>query len=87
MLQMLSGLLDYGEVQDGRFRLKTEPFSMTALAEAVRDALRAEGAGAATVAVLPDVPERVGGDLDRLRQSSFTSRSTCSRAATRGRPS
>ena len=59
MLQMLSGLLDYGEVQDGRFRLKSEPFGLAALAEAVRDALRAEGAGAAAVAVLPGAPERV----------------------------
>ena len=26
MLQMLSGLLDYGEMQDGRFHLRSEPF-------------------------------------------------------------
>ena len=26
MLQMLSGLLDYGELQDGRFQLRREPF-------------------------------------------------------------
>ena len=68
MVQMLSGLLDYGEVQDGRFRLKSEPFGLAALAEAVRDTLRAEGAGAAAVTVLPGAPERVHGDLDRLRQ-------------------
>ena len=59
MVQMLSGLLDYGEVQDGRFRLKSEPFGLAALAETVRDTLRAEGAGAAAVTVLPGAPERV----------------------------
>ena len=68
MVQMLSGLLDYGEVQDGRFRLQSEPFGLAALAETVRDTLRAEGAGAAAVTLLPGAPERVHGDLDRLRQ-------------------
>ena len=68
MVQMLSGLLDYGEVQDGRFRLQSEPFGPVALAESVRETLRAEGAGAAAVTVLPGAPERVNGDLDRLRQ-------------------
>ena len=28
MLQMLTGLLDYGELQDGRFQLKNEPFRL-----------------------------------------------------------
>jgi signal transduction histidine kinase len=68
MVQMLSGLLDYGEMQDGRFQLKSEPFGLAALTDAVRDALRAEGAGATTVTLLPGAPERVDGDLDRLRQ-------------------
>ena len=36
MLQMLTGLLEYGELQDGRFQLKTEPFRLGALAEAIR---------------------------------------------------
>jgi signal transduction histidine kinase len=68
MVQMLSGLLDYGEVQDGRFRLKSEPFGLAALAELVRGDLGAEGAGATGVSMLPGAPERVYGDLDRLRQ-------------------
>ncbi len=68
MVQMLSGLLDYGEVQDGRFQLKSEPFGLAALADGVREALSAEGAGAAAVSVLPGAPERVDGDMDRLRQ-------------------
>ncbi len=68
MLQMLSGLLDYGEMQDGRFHLQAEPFRVAALIDTLRDALRAEGAGAASVRVEPGTPERVNGDLDRLRQ-------------------
>lgn len=68
IVRMLSGLLDYGEVQDGRFRMKTEPFALAGLLEALRDALRAEGAGAVGVTMLPGAPERVHGDLDRLRQ-------------------
>jgi signal transduction histidine kinase len=68
IVRMLSGLLDYGEVQDGRFRMKTEPFALAGLLEALGDALRAEGAGAVGVTMLPGAPERVHGDLDRLRQ-------------------
>ena len=68
MLQMLTGLLDYGEMQDGRFNLRSEPFRIAALADAIRDALAAEGAAGAAVAVLPGTPERMHGDLDRLRQ-------------------
>ncbi|MFO1209217.1 MAG: histidine kinase dimerization/phospho-acceptor domain-containing protein [Amaricoccus sp.] len=69
MLQLLGGLLDYGEMQDGRFQFRVEPFRIAALADAVRDALRAEGAGGVTVTVAPGVPERIHGDPDRLRQA------------------
>jgi signal transduction histidine kinase len=68
MLQLLSGLLDYGEIQDGRFQLKSEPFRVAALAEAVRTTLQAEGASGVAVDLLPGTPERVHGDMDRLRQ-------------------
>jgi hypothetical protein len=68
MVQMLSGLLDYGEMQDGRFQLKREPLRVSALADGVRDSLAAEGAGGVVVEVLANVPSRVQGDLDRLRQ-------------------
>lgn len=68
MLQMLNGMLDYGEVQDGRIHLRNEPFRVSALADALRDSLRAEGAGRARVEVADGTPERVYGDLDRLRQ-------------------
>ena len=68
MLQMLAGLLDYGEMQDGRLRLKIEPFRVSALAELVRDALSGEGAEGVEVRLLPGTPERLLGDADRLRQ-------------------
>ena len=68
MLQMLNGMLDYGEVQDGRIHLRNEPFRVAGLAEALQESLRAEGAGRASVEVAPGTPERVYGDLDRLRQ-------------------
>jgi signal transduction histidine kinase len=68
LLQLLTGLLDYGEVQDGRLALEVAPFRVAALAEGLRGALAAGGAGATAVEVLPKTPERVAGDLDRLRQ-------------------
>jgi signal transduction histidine kinase len=68
MLQMLTGLLDYAEMQDGRFRLRNEPFSVADLTGAVHAALAAEGAGAIVVRVLPQTPARVRGDPDRVRQ-------------------
>ncbi len=68
MLQMLSGLLDYGEMQDGRFQLRNEPFRVLSLADGVRESLAAEGAEGIAVQVLPNTPDRVLGDLDRLRQ-------------------
>ena len=69
MLQMLTGLLDYGEVQDGRFQLAERALPRRGArrrACATRCAPRAPGGAA--VAVLPGTPERVYGDLDRLRQ-------------------
>ena len=68
MLQMLTGLLEYGELQDGRFQLKAEPFRVAALAEGVRSALAAEGVPGVEVLVKPGSSERILGDPDRLRQ-------------------
>ena len=68
MLQMLTGLLEYGELQDGRFQLRTEPFRLAALAEAIRSGLAAEGISGVEVSVRPGASERVLGDPDRLRQ-------------------
>lgn len=68
MLQMLTGLLDYGELQDGRFQLKPQPFRVGALAEAIRSGLDEEGGPRADVTVQPGTPDRIVGDMDRLRQ-------------------
>jgi signal transduction histidine kinase len=68
MLQMLTGLLEYGELQDGQFQLKCEPFRLAVLAEAIRSALAAEGVPGVEVAVLPGPSARLVGDPDRLRQ-------------------
>ena len=69
MLQMLSGLLDYGELQDGRFHLANEPFRIAALADAVRESLHGEGATGIALEVDPSTSQRIIGDLDRLRQA------------------
>ena len=69
MLQMLSGLLDYGEMQDGRFQLRNEPFRVAGAGRrrcATR--WRRKARRAIAVQVLPNTPDRVHGDLDRLRQ-------------------
>jgi len=68
MLQMLTGLLEYGELQDGRFQLKNEPFRLAALADAIRSALAAEGVPGVEVTARPGQSERILGDPDRLRQ-------------------
>lgn len=69
MLQMLTGLLEYGELQDGRFQMKREPFRVAALAESIRSALAAEGVPSVDVLVRPGSTERIVGDPDRLRQA------------------
>lgn len=68
MLQMLSGLLDYGEMQEGRFELKQEPFRVSALATKVRDDLSGPAEPVFWVEVRPDTPEFIYGDQERLRQ-------------------
>jgi signal transduction histidine kinase len=68
MAHMLAGLLDYGEVQDGRFRLNPKPFALAALAASVGSTLSGERGSAMQIRVAPGAPERVLGDLDRLRQ-------------------
>jgi hypothetical protein len=55
-------------VQDGRIHLKHEPYRITALAESLHDTLTDEGAGPTTVRVASGTPERVFGDIERVRQ-------------------
>jgi signal transduction histidine kinase len=68
MLRMLSGLLDYGDMQDGRLVMRDEAFSIGMLAETVRTGLRAEPTDPprVEVRVAEGGPERVCGDLDRM---------------------
>lgn len=68
IVQMLASLLDYGEMQDGRFRVRVEPFRSRVLAESIAAALRETGAGHVQVRVRPGTPEMVAGDIDRFRQ-------------------
>jgi signal transduction histidine kinase len=67
MMQMLAGLLDYGEMQDGRFHLRVEPFRIAALAAGVREDLARGGSDGVRVALRPGGAEFVHGDAERLR--------------------
>ena len=68
MLQMLSGLLDYGEMQEGRFELKQEPFRVSALAAKIRADLSGAPDPDFLVSVRPNTPDFIYGDQERLRQ-------------------
>ncbi|HMQ91618.1 MAG TPA: histidine kinase dimerization/phospho-acceptor domain-containing protein [Amaricoccus sp.] len=68
MLQMLAGLLDYSEMQDGRLFLVRAPFSVAELCNSVREALASDGAADLEVKVLPETPDRLDGDVDRICQ-------------------
>ncbi len=67
MVQMLSGLLDYAELQDARMRLRPQPFRLDALAAAVAAALADAGEAEIRVEVVPGASETVLGDVGRLR--------------------
>jgi signal transduction histidine kinase len=69
MLRMLSGLLDYGDIEDGRLVLREEALRIDSLAEQVRGGLQAhavESSAAVEVSVAAGGPGRIWGDLDRL---------------------
>ncbi len=68
MMQMLAGLLDYAELQDGKFKLDPAPFSPADLAQSIRDALDAQGAADVEAVVVKGVPEFLEADSDRIRQ-------------------
>lgn len=67
IVQMLAGLLDYGELQDGRFQMRKAPFRLSCLVTAVSSDLASGGPARARVSCEPDTPEIVEGDMDRLR--------------------
>jgi signal transduction histidine kinase len=68
MLRMLAGLLDYGEVQDGRIHLRNDPLRIAALAESLQAALNGEGVEGSSVHIDPGTPARINGDAERLQQ-------------------
>lgn len=67
LVQMLSGLLDYGEMQDGTLHLRGEPFRLSALRAALVSDLAGTGADAVRVTLRPGHPELALGDMERLR--------------------
>lgn len=68
MLRMLSSLLDYGEVQDGRMRIRHEPLRLNVLAGLIEQDLEANHPRNFTVSIDPDTPTILYGDMDRFRQ-------------------
>ena len=67
IVQMLAGLLDYGEMQDGRFQMRIEPFRFAKLAAAIAEDLAGGGANRAQVTLDPAAPDIVFADMERLR--------------------
>ena len=67
MVRMIAGLLDYGELQDGRMTLHVEPFRLSRLAASVQADLAEAGLGGVQVRMRPGSPEVVCGDIERLR--------------------
>ena len=71
MISMLSDILDYAALQDKEMDLENKPFALSGLAEAVHELFgsvaRREGIAFA-VKVEKGCPERVTGDVKRLRQ-------------------
>jgi hypothetical protein len=68
MVQMLAGLLDWGEIQDGKLALRSDPFRLGALAASVREDLTAAGLGSVRVFVRGGAGELMLGDVGRFRQ-------------------
>jgi signal transduction histidine kinase len=68
MLQMLASLFDYAEMQDGRLKLRREPFRIEMLVATLREALARDGNAAVTIATAPGMVDRVEADHERLVQ-------------------
>lgn len=73
-LSLVGDMLDMSRIDAGRIDLADEPFDLAALAQGVVELLapRAQGKGTEIACfVAADVPKRVRGDADRLRQVLF----------------
>ena len=71
LLSLVDEILDFSRIEAGRLTLNVEPFDLHDLIEGVVELLAppAQGKGIEIAAfVAPDVPRRVVGDEDRLRQ-------------------
>ncbi len=71
MVNMLSGLLDYSEMQESRLVLKRDPFRPAVLAARIGLTLKGrshEAARRVRVTVREGTPELVYGDIERFRQ-------------------
>src|SRR3954470_5124230 len=71
LLSLIDEILDFSKIEAGRIDLLAEPFDIRAVVEGVVELLapKAQGKGIEIAAfVAPDVPARVIGDRDRLRQ-------------------
>jgi two-component system sensor histidine kinase/response regulator len=71
LLTIVNDVLDYSKIEAGKIELEDEPLSVEEIARSSVDMLRyraAEKGIALRYEVLPGVPERVRGDLIRLRQ-------------------
>ncbi|TPE53009.1 sensor histidine kinase [Amaricoccus solimangrovi] len=68
MSQMVAGLLDYAEIQDGGLAARAAPTRVTALAEMIRTHVRGSTGADLRVEVAEDTPGVVQGDPDRLSQ-------------------
>ncbi|MHB2209118.1 ATP-binding protein [Methylobacterium sp. CM6257] len=71
LLGLIDGVLDFSRIEAGRLDLVAEPFDLTAVAEGVVELLapRAQDKGIEiALDVAADVPGRLVGDADRVRQ-------------------
>jgi PAS domain S-box-containing protein len=71
LLSLVDEILDFSKIEAGRLDLRAEPFDLSALVEGVVELLapRAQDKGLEIAAfIAPNVPRRVVGDADRLRQ-------------------
>lgn len=71
LLSLVDDILDFAKVEAGKLELVSEPFDLTLLVESVAELMapRAQAKGVDLAALVAhDLPERVIGDIERVRQ-------------------